>query len=130
MLYLIRWWGMHDFGTSNLAVKLKLVSQYSVWPDLVIYWTLGNFLKPLATINLPESPTFYGNFCKGVKIYQFSSEIIFWATFIDICQFFLVALTVLGSRSDRLNRRNFNKKTEWLFSPSKYGIFKIYSAST
>ena len=48
-----------------------------VWPDWVIYWTLGNFLKPLATINLPKSPTFLGNFCKGVKIYNFSSEIIF-----------------------------------------------------
>ena len=26
---------------------------------------------------LPKSPTYLGNFCKGVKIYQFSSEIIF-----------------------------------------------------
>ena len=41
------------------------------------FWTLGNFLKPLATINLPKSPTFLGIFCKGVKIYHFSSEIIF-----------------------------------------------------
>ena len=47
-----------------------------VWPDWAIYWTLGNFLKPLATINLPKSPTFLGNFCKGVKIYHISSEII------------------------------------------------------
>ena len=37
---------------------------------------LGNFLKPLATINLAKSPTFLGNFCKGFKIYPFSSEII------------------------------------------------------
>ena len=48
----------------------------------------GNFLKPLATINLPKSPTFLGNFYKGVKIYHFSSEIIFGTTFIDIWQFF------------------------------------------
>ena len=41
------------------------------------FWTLGNFLKPLATINLPKSPTFLGIFCKGVKISHFSSEIIF-----------------------------------------------------
>ena len=41
------------------------------------FWTLGKFLKPLATINLPKSPTFLGNFCKGVNIYHFSSEIIF-----------------------------------------------------
>ena len=48
-----------------------------VWPEMVIYWTLGNFLKPLATINWPKSPTFLGNFCKGVKIFNFSSDIIF-----------------------------------------------------
>ena len=38
---------------------------------------LDNFLKPLATINLPKSATFLGNFCKGVKINHFYSEIIF-----------------------------------------------------
>ena len=48
-----------------------------VWPDFAIYWTLGNFLKPLATIDLQKSPTFLGNFCRGVKIYHISSEIIF-----------------------------------------------------
>ena len=37
----------------------------------------GPFLKPLATFNLPKSPSFLSNFCKGVKIYHFSSEIIF-----------------------------------------------------
>ena len=37
----------------------------------------GLLLKPLATINLPKSSTFLGNFCKGVKIYHFSSELIF-----------------------------------------------------
>ena len=31
---------------------------------------------PLATINLPKSPTFLGSFCKGVKIFNFSSDII------------------------------------------------------
>ena len=39
-----------------------------VWQHWAVYWTLGNFLKALATINLPKSPTFLGNFCKGVKI--------------------------------------------------------------
>ena len=53
------------------------IGWYSVWPDWAIYWTLGKFSKPLATINLPKSPTFLGNFCKGVKIFNFSSEIIF-----------------------------------------------------
>ena len=41
------------------------------------FWTLCKFLKPLATINLPNLPTFLGNFCKGVKIYHFCIEIIF-----------------------------------------------------
>ena len=31
---------------------------HAVWPDWAIFWTLGKFLKPLATINLPKSPTF------------------------------------------------------------------------
>ena len=31
----------------------------------------GHFLKPLATINMPKSSQFSGNFCKGVKIYDF-----------------------------------------------------------
>ena len=44
-------------------------------------WTLGHFLKPLATIKLPKSPAFLGNFSKGVKIYHFSSEIIFGQLF-------------------------------------------------
>ena len=47
-----------------------------VWPDWAIFCTLCNFLKPLATINIPKSPTFLGNFCKGLKIYHFSREII------------------------------------------------------
>ena len=48
--------------------KCKLLSlSKSVWPDWAIYYTLGNFLKPLETINLPKPPTFLGNFCKGVK---------------------------------------------------------------
>ena len=60
----------------------------AVWPDSAIYWTLGNFSKPLATINLAKSLTFLGNFGKGVKIFHFSSEIMLGATVIDIWQFF------------------------------------------
>ena len=46
-------------------------------PDWAIYWTLGEFLKSLATINLPKSPIFLDNFCKGVNIFNFSIEILF-----------------------------------------------------
>ena len=62
-----------SFG-SSLTIQCSVES---VGPDWAIYWTLGNFLKPWATINLPKSPSFLGNFCKGVKIYHFFSEIIF-----------------------------------------------------
>ena len=41
------------------------------------FLTLGNFLRTLAAINLPKSSIFLGNFCKGVKIFNFFSEIIF-----------------------------------------------------
>ena len=58
-----------------------------VCPDWAIYWTLGNFLKPLATINLPQSPPILGNFCKGIKIIHFSSETIF-GQLLDIWRFF------------------------------------------
>ena len=43
----------------------------TVRPDQAIYCTLGNFLQPLAANNFPKLPTF--NFCKAVKIFNFSS---------------------------------------------------------
>ena len=49
---------------------------------------LGNFLKPLATIILPESPTFLGNYCKGVKINHFSFEIFFGQLLLKFGDFF------------------------------------------
>ena len=52
-------------------------SNLEVWPDWAIYWTFGHFSKPLGILILPKTPTFLGNFCKGVKIFNFSSEIIF-----------------------------------------------------
>ena len=50
-------------SSSPIGTDLKFCMG-PVWPDWAIYWTLGNFLKPLATINLPKSPPFLGNFCK------------------------------------------------------------------
>ena len=62
----------------SLSGRWSLVSaQAAVWPDWANYWNLDRFSKPLATINLPKSRTFLGNFCKGVKIIHFSSETIF-----------------------------------------------------
>ena len=42
-----------------------------VWPDWAIFWTLGNFSKPVATSSLPKSTTFLGNFCKDAKIFKY-----------------------------------------------------------
>ena len=66
----------------------------------LLFCTLGYFLTPLATINLPKSPTFLGNFCKGVKIYHFYSEIIFGHLLATFGDFFLVTLVVEPSLID------------------------------
>ena len=55
---------------------------YNTWvensvPRLGNLWDFGQLFKALAKINLPKSHTFLCNFCKGVKMYHFSSEIIF-----------------------------------------------------
>ena len=59
-----------------------------MWLDWVIYFTLGNFLKPVATNILPKSPTFLGNFGKGGKLFHFYAEIIKLATFKNMWQLF------------------------------------------
>jgi len=51
---------------------------------------LGNFSKPMATI----IPTFLGNFRKGDKTIQFSSEIIFGQLLQTFGDFLLVTLFV------------------------------------
>ena len=53
--------------SSNQSRCSSLTRWLPVWPDWAIYSTLGNFLKPLATINLFKSPTFLGNFVKVLK---------------------------------------------------------------
>ena len=61
---------VHLHKCANFVKLPRVRTHYHVgpvWPDWAIYWTLGNFSKPLAIINLPKSPTFLGNFCKGVK---------------------------------------------------------------
>ena len=100
---------MKKMSTSNFAYKwghnfeLKLQPpspifawsmRWPVWPDWEIYWTLGNFSKPLATINLPKSPTFLGNFFKVVKIYHFSNKIIFVQLLWTFGNFLMVTLFV------------------------------------
>ena len=51
---------------SLLLSFLQYLYSQAVWPDWAIYWTLGNFSKPMATINLPKSPS-YAIFVKVSK---------------------------------------------------------------
>ena len=66
----------------------------------------GQVLKPLATYNLPKSPTFLCKFFKGVKIYHFSSEIIFGQLLQTFGDFFLVTL-ILSSKFSLLEMAKF-----------------------
>ena len=58
---------------NNASLEFGGVVSVPVWPVgqfmwlWAIYVTLGNFSKFLAANKLPKSPTFLGNFCKGVK---------------------------------------------------------------
>lgn len=46
-------------------------------PYWAIYCTFGNLSKPVAaTIIVPKSPKFFGNFCKVFEIFHFAIEII------------------------------------------------------
>ena len=69
-------------------IYFPLLAPDSVWPDWAYYWTLGNFLKTLATINLPKSPTFKGIFC-SLSFFLVKS---FLGNFKDIWRVFLVTL--------------------------------------
>ena len=72
----------------------------SVRPDLAIFCTLVNHSKLVATIILPKLTTLSGNFCKGVKIIHFSSEIIYGQLLQTFGDFYLVTLN-----------RMFNQRT-------------------
>ena len=64
----------------------------AIFGDLLDF---GELSKPLAAIDLPKSLTFFGNFCKGVKIYHFPSEIILGQLLYPFSNFFLVTLVVI-----------------------------------
>ena len=68
-----------------------------MWPDWAIFWTLGNFLKALATINLPQSSPFLVDFCEGVKIIHFCSETIFGHLLYSFGDFYLATLIRMQS---------------------------------
>ena len=157
LMHLVPWWQCENFQmieclryptTYCLGRKCFCVCTYvmgmsckgvlqPVWPDWANYWTLGNFLKPVATINLPKSPTFLGNFCKGVKIIHFSSELIFGQLLWTFGDFFwshcwplmpqvhsITGLTMLIWNDDLLTFELEIVKYEWLKSRELQWGFK------
>ena len=79
---------------------------HTVWPDWAIYWTLGNFLMPLAAINLPKSPTFLGNFYWHLAIFFWLD----WLHSTSLIQTFWSSLVVQG-------RRNLKHIDKWTCVP-------------
>ena len=69
------------------------------------FFNFGNFLRPLATNNLPKSPTFLGSFCKVLKFYHFSSEIILGQLLKTFGEFFLVTLFLASIAVSSISRR-------------------------
>ena len=85
------WWKL---GTSKFGQCDQIGQFIELWRT--------NFLKPFATLNLSKSPTFLGNFCKGVKIYHFSCKIIFGQILLTFGDFFLVTLHLVHRRLKKL----------------------------
>ena len=90
----------NECSLEECSPHLSILDTLTVWPDWAIYWTLGNFLKPLATINLPKSLKFPGNFCIGVKSYHFYSEIIFGQLLQTFGNFFWLHCTLSTNLSN------------------------------
>ena len=67
----IRWLAAPDEAVSAV---FSLICSVTRSGDLLDF---GQIFKAFGNNNLSKSPTFLGNFCKGVKIYHISSEIIF-----------------------------------------------------
>ena len=76
-------------GKIYKETKRERESSVSRLGDLLHF---GHLLKPVVTIILPKLPTFLGNFCRGVEIFHFSSEIIFGQLLLTFGYFYLVAL--------------------------------------
>ena len=127
LAYLPHYWSCRKYrnfysttkNRSNLSDGFK-GSLGPVWPEWAIYWTLGNFSKPVATIIFPKSPTFLGNFYKDVKIFHVSCGNIFGLLLWTFGDFLLVTLnahssaiftqknmpTLFKAKSMRLRRRD------------------------
>ena len=72
----------------------------------------GQLFEALATINLSQSPTFLGKFCKSVKIFNFSIEIIFGQLLLTFGDFLLVTLPPTYLQTLFLSLRHLRTKDE------------------
>ena len=83
-----------SISSSSMSVNHINISSNlgPVWPDWANFCTLGNRLKPVATIILPKLPTMLSNFWKVAKTIYFSLEMIFGQLLSTIGNFYLVTL--------------------------------------
>ena len=86
----------------------KICTLWPVWPDWAIYWTLGNFLKPLATIYLPKSLTL---FKEQIRALQISIQAELFAHIIE---------PSYASDSNLFFNASHKSKSGFLFSGSKF----------
>ena len=59
---------------THMMPSSRLIGSVTRLGDILDF---GQLFKAFATINLPKSATFLSIFCKGIKIFNISSEIIF-----------------------------------------------------
>ena len=88
-------WILYNFFRSVITYKVILLKRFTygaltVRQDWAIYWTLGNFLKPLATLNFAQISHILRQYLKNVKINHFSCEIIFGQLLLTFGDFVLV----------------------------------------
>ena len=79
------------FGSSHWYTHI-IKTRHTRWTNKQCLAHASISFQNLATINLPKSPTFLGNFSNGVEIYHFSSEIILGQLLQTFGDFFLVTL--------------------------------------
>ena len=93
-----------------------------VWPDLAIYWTWATFKSFWQQLICPNLSYSSGIFCKGVKIYHFSSEIIFGQVLKTFGDFFLVTLIFVGPAAT-YKRHIFVENDQFLICQSLFCVF-------
>ena len=72
-LYSLKW-NRPEMGKYTQRVCIALTRCDKIW-QFIIFW--ATFQSPLQQLFGPNRQYILGNFCKGVKIYHFSREILF-----------------------------------------------------